>query len=42
MDLELESPLDELEAVEYEADDGLLGDATVVTCVPAKCTSGVN
>jgi hypothetical protein len=38
----LESPIDELEAVEYEADDELLGDGTIVTCIPAKCTSGVN
>ena len=41
MDLEIEAPIDELELVADDLDDELLGDASVVTCIPAKCTSGV-
>ena len=41
MDLEIEAPIDDLDAIEYDSDAELLGDASVITCIPARCTSGV-
>ena len=41
MDLEIEAPIDELEVIADELDDDQFGDASVITCIPAKCTSGV-
>ena len=41
MDLEIEAPIDELEVIADELDDDQCGDASVITCIPAKCTSGV-